>query len=253
MQAPPADWWQTWFGESYLALYDRELAQRTPNEIDRLETLLNVRPPLRILDLGCGQGRHVIELARRGYEVTGLDLSPYLLGVARERAEAERLRLRWVLGDMREPLPEQRFDLILNLFTSFGYFADPADDLRVARAAAAMLEAGGRFFVEVVNGNRIIDNFQERDWFTVGDTAVMERRALDEASRRMVVERTIERDGQSQVNTHAIRLYGARELDMLLRRAGFERVRLYGDWDGSAVSADSLRVLAAAAKEKGGS
>jgi hypothetical protein len=154
---------------------------------------------------------------------------------------------------MREALPEQRFDLILNLFTSFGYFADPADDLRVARVAAAMLEAGGRFFVEVVNGNRIIDNFQERDWFTVGDTAVMERRALDEASRRMVVERTIERDGQSQVNTHAIRLYGARELDMLLRLAGFERVRFYGDWDGSAVSADSLRVLAAAAKEKGGS
>ena len=252
VEAPP-DWWRTWFGPSYLALYDRELAQRTPNEIDQLELLLKLRPPLQILDLACGQGRHAIELARRGYGVTGLDLSPYLLEVARERAEASGLEVRWVLGDMRRPLDGDRFDLILSLFTSLGYFADPGDDSAVASAAAAMLSPDGRFFVEVVNGDRILGNFEEREWFTVGDAAVMERRSLDRGSRRMTVERTVERGGHSETSVHVVRLYGPSDLETLLRQSGFGQVQLYGDWDGSPASERSLRVLAIGTNEKGGS
>src|ERR1700731_1841714 len=179
------DWWQTGFGPGYLALYDGFLAERTPAEVGQIEALLQLRPPRRILDLPCGQGRHAIELARRGYEVTGVDLSPYMLGVARERADASRVRVRWLVGDMREALPGETFDLVLNLFTSFGYFADEADDRLVVRAAASMLEPGGRFLLEVINGQRIMGNFQEREWFTVGQIAVMERRSLDVPGRRM--------------------------------------------------------------------
>src|SRR2546428_2156051 len=84
------DWWQTGFGPSYLALYDDFLAERTPVEVDQIEALLQLHPPRRILDLPCGQGRHAIELARRGYEVTGVDLSPYMLGVAAERGSGPR-------------------------------------------------------------------------------------------------------------------------------------------------------------------
>ncbi len=248
-----ADWWRTWFGPSYLALYDRELAQRTPNEIDQLELLLRLRPPLRILDLACGQGRHAIELARRGYQVTGLDVSPYLLEIARERAQATGVSVRWVLGDMRQPLEDDHFDLILSLFTSLGYFADPGDDSAVISAAAAMLNPEGRFFIEVVNGERILANFQEREWFTVGDAAVMERRTLDRGLRRMTVERTVERAGQSETNVHMIRLYGPSEIESQLREAAFGPVQLFGDWDGSPLNERSLRVLAVATKEKGGS
>ena len=87
--------------------------------------------------------------------------------------------------------PGASFDLVLNLFTSFGYFDDEADDRRVVGAAAAMLEPGSRFLLEVINGERIMRNFQEREWFSVGQTAVMERRSLDRSTRRMVVERTV--------------------------------------------------------------
>src|SRR5713226_7506659 len=102
------DWWQTWFGPGYLALYDAYLAERTPVEADQLETLLQIHPPRRFLDLPCGQGRHSIE-----------------------RAAAAGVRVRWLKGDMRRPIQGETFDIILNLFTSFGYFADPADDQRV--------------------------------------------------------------------------------------------------------------------------
>ncbi|TMD42793.1 MAG: methyltransferase domain-containing protein [Chloroflexi bacterium] len=245
MQAP-TEWWRTWFGPGYLALYDDHLAERTSTEIDQLEALLRLRPPARVLDLPCGQGRHSIELARRGYSVTGVDLSGYMLAVARERAEARGVDIRFLEGDMREPLAGERFDLVLNLFTSFGYFADEPDDRRVATAAATMLDPGGRLLIELINGERVMKNFQEREWFTVGDAAVMERRWLDRGSRRMTVERTVDRNGGDATSVHVVRLYGRQELVALLATAGFAQVRLFGDWDGSPATADALRIIAVA-------
>ena len=245
MQAP-TDWWRTWFGPDYLALYDDHLAERTSTEIDQLEALLRLRPPARILDLPCGQGRHSIELARRGYSVTGVDLSGYMLSVARRRAEAHGVDIRFIEGDMREPLAGERFDLVLNLFTSFGYFADEADDLRVATAAATMLDPDGRLVIELINGERVMNNFQEQEWFTVGDAAVMERRSLDPRSRRMTVERTVDLSDGDATSIHVVRLYGRAEIESLLAAAGFAQVRLFGDWDGSPATAEALRVLAVA-------
>lgn len=244
MAEVPPDWWQTWFGPEYLALYDAVLSERTPVEVDQIEALLRLRSPRRIIDLPCGQGRHSIELARRGYEVTGVDRSPYLLQVARERGAAAGVHVRWLAGDMREALAGETFDLVLNLFTSFGYFDDEADDRRVVRAAASMLEPDGRFLLEVINGERVMGHFQEREWFTIGQTAVMERRSLDSSSHRMVVERTVSSARGEETSVHAIRLYRGHELETMLQAAGFPRVDLYGDWDGAGLTPESLRVLA---------
>lgn len=248
MATPKPDWWRTWFGPGYLELYDETLQERTPTEVDQLERLLQLRPPLRILDLPCGQGRHAIELARRGYDVTGVDLSPYLLDVAQTRASEAGVQARWLLGDMRDVVARDAYDLCLNLFTSFGYFAEPADDRRVVRAAAAMLTPGGRFLLEVINGERIMASFQEREWFTVGQTAVMERRSLDTVARRMVVERTVSSGNGREVNVHALRLYGGPELRETLMTEGFGRVDLFGDWNREPLTPESLRVLAVATR-----
>jgi SAM-dependent methyltransferase len=244
MTSPIPEWWRTWFGPSYLELYDEALRERTPVEIDQLERFLQLCPPLRILDLPCGQGRHAIELARRGYDLTGIDLSSYLLEVAKARSNQAGVRVRWLLGDMRNPIEGDPFDLIVNLFTSFGYFADEADDRQVVRAAASMLKPGGRFLLEVINGERVMANFEEREWFTVGQTAVMERRSLDAFARRMVVERTVSSNNVSEVNVHALRLYRGRDLLEMLTTEGFERVDLYGDWNNEPLMPESLRVLA---------
>jgi SAM-dependent methyltransferase len=244
MEEVAPDWWRRGFGPKYLALYDGFLAERTPVEVDQIERLLQLRPPRRILDLPCGQGRHAIELARRGYEVTGVDLSPYMLTVARERADASGVRVRWLAGDMREALPGETFDLVLNLFTSFGYFDEEADDRRVVRAAASMLQPGGRFLLEVINGQRVMGNFQQREWFTVGQTAVMERRSLDVSTRRMVVERTVSSPNGDETSVHAVRLYSGPAVKTMLDAAGFSRVDLYGDWDAAPLTPESLRVLA---------
>jgi SAM-dependent methyltransferase len=246
MVAVDPEWWRTWFGASYLALYDDYLQERTPGEVDQLEALLHMEPPMRILDLPCGHGRHAIELARRGYDVTGIDLASSMLEVARKGALAAGVSVRFLQGDMREPIGEPAFDLVVNLFTSLGYFSDPEDDRKVAESAAAALRPTGRFLVEVINGERVMTNFQEREWFPVGDATVLERRSLDRATRRMTVERTVHRRGSDEVNHHVVRLYGATELASLLKTAGFVRVDLFGDWDGSPATPESLRVLAVA-------
>src|SRR6266568_4676179 len=246
MEQPDSEWWRSWFGRGYLALYDEYLAERTPVEIDQLEALLTLRPPQRILDLPCGQGRHAIELARRGYDVTGADLSPYLLEVAEERRQASGARVRWLSADMRRPIVGETFDVVLNLFTSLGYFADEADDRKVVRAALAMLGPGGRFVLELINGERVMTHFQEREWFTVGQAAVVERRSLDRPARRMVVERTVTTPKEEEVSLHALRLYARRDVDEMLRAAGFGHVDLYGDWSGEPLTPESLRVLAVA-------
>src|SRR2546429_6154095 len=244
MGEPVSDWWRSWLGAAYFALYDDTLRERTPIEIDQLEALLALRPPRRILDLPCGQGRHAIELARRGYDVTGADLSPYLLSVAAERGRARGVRVRWLSADMRRPIAGETFEVVLNLFTSLGYFADEADDRKVVRAASAMLGPGGRFVLELMNGERVMTHFQEREWFTVGQAAVVERRSLDRTARRMVVERTVTTPKVEDVSLHALRLYARGDVDEVLRAAGFGRVDLYGDWSGEPLTPESLRILA---------
>lgn len=244
MVEPDSEWWRTWFGPGYLSLYDAYLAERTPVEVDQIEALLRIQSPRRVLDLPCGQGRHSIELARRGYEVTGVDLSPFMLDVARKRATEAGVQVRWLEGDMRRPIGGESFDVILNLFTSFGYFADPADDQLVLAAGAAMLEPGGRLLLEVINGARIMNDFQSREWFTVGRAAVMEARTLDRSSQRMVVERTVSIPPDEETNVHALRLYTGEQIDFAMRSAGFGQVDLYGDWDGEPLRPDSMRAIA---------
>jgi D-alanine-D-alanine ligase len=244
MEEPAPDWWRSWFGPSYLSLYDAYLLERTPIEADELEVLLELHPPARILDLGCGQGRHGIELGRRGYEVTGVDLSDYLLDVAAARARAAGVKVRLVKGDMREPIAGASFDIALSLFTSFGYFRDEADDRKVLRAVAGMLRPRGRLLLEILNGQRERERFEPKQWFAVGKTAVMEERQLDSGGRRLVVQRTVSTPNARETDVHAIRLYSGPEIEEALRAAGFSDIRLFGDWNGEALTDSSLRVLA---------
>jgi SAM-dependent methyltransferase len=244
MDEPASDWWRDWFGPGYLSLYDDYLAERTPVEVDQLEVLLGLRPPAAVLDVGCGQGRHAIELALRGYDVTGLDLSAYLLEIAAGRASTAKVRVRLLQGDMREPLARGPFHLALNLFTSLGYFAEEKDNRRVLESITAVLAPGGRLLVEVLNGQRERERFEPVQWFSVGKTAVMERRKLEESGTRLVVERTVSTPNARQTDVHAIRIYSGAELEQALYAAGFAGVRLYGDWNGEPLTAQSTRVLA---------
>src|SRR5262245_5505884 len=129
-------------------MFSVESFARTEAQVDAIVSLMRLEAGALVLDLCCGVGRHAIALARRGCRVTGVDRTVAYLDQARERARAAGVEVELVRSDMRAFVRAEAFDAAVNLFTSFGYFDDPLDDLRVARNVAASVRPGGRALFE---------------------------------------------------------------------------------------------------------
>jgi SAM-dependent methyltransferase len=143
--APRPEWFASWFDSPhYRTLYAHRDAAEAAALIDRVHPA----PGSAVLDLGCGTGRHARQLAANGLDVTGLDLSAESLSVARRD---EHQHLRFIRRDMRAPFGDRTFDGVYNLFTSFGYFDDPADNLTVVQNIARALKPGGRLVLDYLN------------------------------------------------------------------------------------------------------
>jgi SAM-dependent methyltransferase len=216
-------WWATYFDHGYLTEFEPLFeAERTRAEVGRLLEVLALPADAEILDCPCGQGRHAHLLAEAGYRVTGVDWSAELLRVARTRG---RMRaLRYHRGDMRA-LPGEwrgRFDAVLNLFTSFGFFDDPADDARVIHEAARVLAPGGRFVWYGGSRDGVMAKWVGRDgWTTSDDTRIEHVRTFDPVDGRITIRTTWRRRGQPvEAREHRIRLYTADRLSQLCLEAG---------------------------------
>jgi SAM-dependent methyltransferase len=231
-----------WDGFKGAMFHGRRLAQ-TPAEIDALVKLLHLEPPARILDLPCGIGRHSAELARRGFAVTGVDLhEPYL---AEARASAPGVE--WIRADMREFTRPAAFDAVLNLYTSFGYFEDPADDLRVATNALESLRPGGAFVIEMKGKELVVAEYQERRWIELDDGSSLLSRVTVGNGWRTVRDDWILLKGDERREGHfQTRLYAATELERLLLDAGFLDVALHGWLDGRPYGPGAPRLVAVA-------
>jgi SAM-dependent methyltransferase len=218
-------------------------------EVDRIVTLLNLVPGAQVLDLCCGIGRHSVEFARRGFGVTGVDRTESYLERARAAARAEGLHPEFVRSDMREFVRPEAFDGAICMFTSFGFFDDAADDLRVARNVCESLRPGAAFIVDV-NGKEVIAaKFRERDWHRRDDGIIMmeERRVLDGWSK--VESRWIHLRGtERRESTVLIRLYSGVELASMLKQAGFSKVATYGSLAATPYDQKAERLVAVATK-----
>ncbi len=237
--------WQTWAP----ALFPRRRIEATAGEVDSLLALAAPAPGARIVDLGCGPGRHSLELARRGFSVTGVDRTQSYLDRARETAAAEGLALALVREDMRSFLRPRAFDLAINLWSSFGYFEDPLDDLRVARNLCESLEGGGALVLDMMGKEVLARNFQERSWSEEEEGALhLEERRVHAGGDRIESRWIRIAGGQRHEATLILRLYSGAELASLLSEAGFSEVSLFGGLDGSAYDAAAKRLVALARK-----
>ena len=142
-------WFKRWFDSSfYHKLYAHRNEKEAANFIDELICELQPAPFSRMLDLGCGNGRHCKQLAAKGFDVTGIDLAASSI---REAKKMESARLRFYRQDMRIPFGKNSFDYVFNFFTSFGYFNDPADDHKVVANISAALKVGGMLIMDYIN------------------------------------------------------------------------------------------------------
>jgi len=202
----------------------------------------------RVLDLCCGFGRISAELARMGFAVTGVDITESYLQTAREDAKYENLNIEYIHSDVREYKKPDFFDLALNLYISFGYFADQKDDLLLVRNAFESLKKGGTFIVETLGKEIAVRDFVEAEWFErAGFTVLTQYEPLD--SWTFLKNRWILlKDGEKVEKVLTQRLYSASELRALLLEAGFSKVEIYGDWDESPYNHRAAKLIAVGRK-----
>jgi 2-polyprenyl-3-methyl-5-hydroxy-6-metoxy-1,4-benzoquinol methylase len=216
------------FDEDYLYFYEGFLAERTPEEVERIVELLELEPGAEILDCPCGHGRISNALAERGFRVTGLDTTEVFLERAREDAAARGVEVEYLHGDMRELPWRERFDGLVNWFTSFGYFSDEGNKA-VLRGFHDTLRHGGRLVLETQNVSRImlapqpIHVVGERD----GDLMI-DRWELDAENARFLTERLVMRGGLARKAHFSVRWFTPPELRSWLEEAGFQNVRFPG-------------------------
>jgi ubiquinone/menaquinone biosynthesis C-methylase UbiE len=245
------EWWRSYFDASYLAEYQPLFrAEGDRREVARLVELLGLPAGSRLLDCPCGQGRHAHLLAEAGYDVTGVDYSRELLARARRRGTGKGLRYR--RADMRE-LPRDwsgSFSAVLNLFTSFGFFSDAADDRRVLAEFARVLEPGGALIWHGGNRDGVMARFLRRDWWRLDDgTIVAQERSFDPLSGFLSV--SSESSGKSAFppREHRIRLYTATRIAEMCADVGLVVTEAFDGWSERPLTRTSGEMLLVARKE----
>jgi SAM-dependent methyltransferase len=171
-------WWQRFFDNHYLKVH-KDLENQSSREVESIVKMMALKPKTKVLDLCCGYGRHSIELAQRGFEVTGYDLSDFFLEKAQKDSATLKLKIDFVKGDMRKLPFEGKFDAVVNLFTSFGFFNQEKDDLKVLKGVSQALKPKGLFLLDLKNREHLIRNFQRRRWRPEKDFIMMEDNFLD--------------------------------------------------------------------------
>ncbi len=221
-------WFEEVFDENYLRTLPFMTAQQTLRETAFIEEALSSPPDGELLDIGCGYGRHAIELGQRGFRVTGLDLSLPLLIRAADEAQRRGLSVNFVHADMREMTYDSQFAAAYCVLTSFGYF-DEETNLRVASSICRALKPGGRFLVEAINRDYIVSDLPSRVWWEGDGCVVLEEVDFDFHTSRVLIRRSIVFvDGRQVENEISIRAYSLHELGRVLRRAGFQVVDVSG-------------------------
>jgi SAM-dependent methyltransferase len=202
----------------------------------------------KVLDLCCGFGRISAELARRGFSVTGVDITESYLQTAKEEAALEKLNIEYVKADARDFVRPDFFDLAVNLYISFGYFSSQKDDLLLVRNVYESLKKGSTFIIETLGKEIAVRDFVESEWFErAGFTVLTQYESLD--SWTFLKNRWILiKDGKRIEKVFIQRLYSASELRALLLEAGFSKVEIFGDWDESPYDKRAAKLIIAGRK-----
>jgi SAM-dependent methyltransferase len=242
------DWFadETFWAETYPFEFPGPVIDAGVAQVEKALTLSGIAGG-DALDLGCGPGRHAIPLARRGFRVTAVDLSAFHLAKARERAMTAGLAVELLQADMRTFVRAGAFDLALSLFTSFGYFEDPRDDVQVLRNVRRCLRPSGRLVMDVASKERMARVLQPTVSRRMADGALLvQRHEIVEDWARVRNEWTIVRDGRARTFEFRLRIYSGKELEALLGDAGFNRVKLYGGLDGRPYDLEAERLVVVA-------
>ncbi|MCA2218284.1 SAM-dependent methyltransferase [Jidongwangia harbinensis] len=235
--------WQAFFAHpEYPRLVSGILTEeRTRAELAAIRRAAGLAPGTAVLDLGCGQGRLSVPLARAGCRVTALDSSPELLSRAAGAAAAADVPIEFVRADMGDLADVGKYDVVLNIGTAFGYAAD-ADHDRTLAAVHRALRPGGVLLLDTENRERLVRHESSMTFDRLGTTVRCDR-SYDPATGRWHEALSWEHEGRAEHAGYTLRLYTVPELSAALRRAGFTAVDAWGDLSGTPYRMDSPRTV----------
>jgi len=227
MADKPNEWYEDWFDTIYYhILYKKRDHAEAVRFIDNLVHYLKSDKNSMFLDLACGKGRHSIYLNKKGYDVTGIDLSINNISEARLSASSS---LRFFEHDMREPLPGMMFDYVLNLFTSFGYFEDPSDDRAVIEMVNSCLNPNGVFVLDYFNFGKPSHNFDKPFSKTIDSVCFDIKKHIE--NRRIIKEITVNDNDKVFHFAEQVRIYTLDQFRQMLEEAGFVIHATFGNYD----------------------
>ncbi len=234
----PSEWWRTLFNAMYLRT-DGDMVENneiTETEINAFLAAVPLAEDARILDLCCGQGRHLLSLARRGFkQLSGVDRSRYLIRLARRRARKEGFQIDLSEGDARKFRAEPKsFDCVTMLGNSFGFFESESDDAEVLNSVLRVLKSGGALYLDLADGSWLRDHYEKRSWEWIDQNQfVCRERTLSEDGRRLVSREVVTHAEQGVIadQFYAERLYTREQIKVLLERAGFTHVVVHASYE----------------------
>ncbi len=220
------NWFESWFDSPfYHKLYQNRDFSEAEFFIQNLVNFLDLNHSEKVLDLACGKGRHAFNLSQFGLDVLGVDLAENSILQAKE---FENKNLRFDVHDMREIYKNEKFDYIFNLFTSFGYFDDESDNLKVLNSINSMLESNGKLVIDFMNATKVINNLVLKEEKTCENTLFNIERNYDGKHIFKNIAFTDEdKDYNIKERVQALKLA---DFKGLLEKAGFELLNTFGEF-----------------------
>jgi len=235
-------WYKEWFdSDNYLKIYSHRDETEAERLVDLIVNNINFFSGGKVLDMACGSGRHAIIFASKGYEVTAVDLSKNLIATAEANAKAQNVNIEFVNSDILEFSSIKKFDLVVNLFTSIGYFDDDENNFNVILKAFNLLTNGGNFVIDYFNKNYLLRNLIPTSVFSDNGSRITQNRFID--GNRVRKNITIENNGTIDEFYESVRLYSDNEMMSFLQRAGFKILKKFGDYKGNDFKEDSSQRL----------
>lgn len=240
----------TLWRETFSYIFAEKRVAVAPEVVDKALRLSKLQGKAA-LDLGCGTGRFSIALAERGFSVTAVDRTKFLLDKARAKARSLRVSVEWLQKDMRDFVRPDAYDFVLSMFSSFGYFDNRAEDAAVLANIFESLRPGGVFLMDIMGKEILAKAFQRSSAQTLPDgSIVVEQRTILDDWTRVLSEWTVIRKGRSRTFTLQLNIYSGQELRQEMERAGLVDVKLYGNLDGDPYGPDATRLIAVGRKPK---
>ncbi len=243
-----AEWFEDWFNtEEYLDVYSHRNENDAKNLIDLILSKVNISPKSRVLDMACGAGRHSIIFAQLGYKVTAVDLSERLIKVAKKTADEINVKVDFIESDLRRFAVNEEFDLVVNLFTSFGYLERDSENFKILSTAFNHLKEGGFFIFDFFNQGYVEKNLIKKTVDIIPGGLITQERRIENGRIKKFI--TINKYDVEQKFFESVRMFKPEELTSAMVSRGFSVKELLGDFEGNPFNfSTSPRVIIIAQK-----